>query len=136
MKNSFRFLGIWGALLAGAFAMQGGVYRQDMPSRWSFRQQRKVAVHPATVPGTVHTDLMANGMIPDPFIGENERQVQWVDKEDWVYETVFTPDSAVLAGKRADLVFEGLDTYAYVYLHDSLIIRADNMFRTWEQPVE
>lgn len=136
MKISFRLLCIWSALLAGVLAMQGGVYRQDMPSRWSFRQQRKVAVHPATVPGTVHTDLMANGMIPDPFIGENEREVQWVDKEDWVYETVFTPDSAVLAGKRVELVFEGLDTYADVYLNDSLIIRADNMFRTWEQPVE
>lgn len=123
-------------MFAAAFAASASVYRQNLPADWEFRQARKMQWHSATVPGTVHTDLMALNLIPDPFIGENERQVQWVDKEDWLYRTVFTPDSALLASGRIDLVFEGLDTYADVTLNDSLILSANNMFRTWEIPVK
>ena len=45
---------------------------------WAFRQERLRNWHPATVPGTVHTDLMALGSIEDPFFGMNERSVQWI----------------------------------------------------------
>lgn len=125
------------ALLISSFAASNAaVHRQSLPIDWQFRQERKVAWHPATVPGTVHTDLMAIGLIPDPFVGENERMVQWVDKEDWIYETRFDADSITRECGRVDLVFEGLDTYADVFLNDSLILKADNMFRTWEIPVE
>ena len=34
------------------------------------------------------------------------------------------------------LVFKGLDTYADVYLNDSLILKADNMFREWSVDVK
>ena len=42
--------------------------------------------YPATVPGVVHTDLLQNKIIEDPFFRLNERGLQWIDKEDWVYE--------------------------------------------------
>lgn len=112
------------------------VHRQEINAGWKFKEARKTQWHPATVPGTVHTDLMAEKILPDPFIAENERSVQWVDKEDWIYETVFDLDSASLGKSRIDLVFNGLDTYADVYLNDSLLLNADNMFRTWRVPVE
>lgn len=132
--SSYILAGIFSA--ASFLSAQAAVHRQNLPADWRFRQERKVAWHPATVPGTVHTDLMANGMIPDPFVGENERQVQWVDKEDWIYETTFNLDSLSAASEHIELVFEGLDTYADVRLNDSLLLRADNMFRTWQIPVE
>ena len=44
--------------------------------------------YPATVPGFIHTDLMANGIIPDPYIGTNEDSVQWVVEKEWRYRTV------------------------------------------------
>lgn len=103
---------------------------------WKFRQARTVEWHDATVPGTVHTDLMANGIIPDPFISQNERAVQWVDKEDWIYETSFDLDSELARQDNINIVFYGLDTYADVYVNDSLILKADNMFRQWEVPVK
>lgn len=112
------------------------VYRQDIADGWSFRQARGADTYSATVPGTVHTDLMANGLIPDPFVEQNERQVQWVDKEDWIYETAFDLDAPTQFRENVDLVFDGLDTYADVYLNDSLILRADNMFRRWSVPVK
>lgn len=122
-------------LLSATLMANANVVRQELDSGWQFRQNRKVQWHPATVPGTVHTDLMASDMIPDPFVGENERQVQWVDKEDWIYETRFDLTDSVRRCEEISLVFDGLDTYADVYLNDSLILRADNMFRRWEVPV-
>jgi len=40
---------------------------------------------PATIPGCAHTDLMVLGKIPDPFIGKNELEVQWIGDQDWEY---------------------------------------------------
>ncbi len=74
---------------------------------------------------------MANEIIEDPFFRLNERAVQWVDKEDWMYETILTPTADELSAQNQDLVFYGLDTYADVYLNGSPILNADNMHRTW-----
>lgn len=109
--------------------------RIQLTDGWQFRQARLNNWHPATVPGTVHTDLMAIGQIADPFFGLNERGVQWVDKEDWVYETTFSISAQQQARAHRELTFFGLDTYADVYLNDTLILQADNMFRTWRRDV-
>lgn len=109
---------------------------QRLDDDWQFREAKKVAWHKASVPGTVHTDLMANGLINDPFLGQNEREVQWVDKEDWVYQTTFDLDEVSVKRLNTNLVFDGLDTYADVYLNDSLILKANNMFRQWVVPVK
>ncbi|MGL4781212.1 MAG: glycosyl hydrolase 2 galactose-binding domain-containing protein, partial [Bacteroidales bacterium] len=106
-----------------------------LKSAWEFKQVRGHKWYPATVPGVVHTDLMDQGIIEDPFIRLNERGVQWVDKEDWEYKTLLEISPEVKNKKHIDLVFDGLDTYADVYLNDSLIIKADNMFRQWRKDV-
>lgn len=126
------------ALVIGSAAAQAGkVHRRNLSDcDWQFRQARGNDMHKATVPGTVHTDLMDNGLIPNPFVGQNERQVQWVDKEDWIYSTTFDLNEEAVADNFVSLVFDGLDTYADVYLNDSLVLRADNMFRRWEVPAK
>lgn len=105
---------------------------QDLSASWRFRQARSENWYPATVPGTVHTDLLAAGQIEDPYFRLNERSIQWVDKEDWVYETSFDVDRDLFDRQRIALCFDGLDTYADVYLNDSLLLQADNMFRRWQ----
>ena len=70
-------------------------------------------------------------MIEEPFFRLNERSVQWVDKEDWVYETTFDIPAKMLGYKNYRLVFNGLDTYADVELNGEKILSADNMFRRW-----
>ncbi len=102
---------------------------------WTFCQERLRNWHPAVVPGTVHTDLLALGYIEDPFFGMNERSVQWIDKEDWLYDNHFVVTEAQQQSARRELTFYGLDTYADVYLNDSLILKADNMFRIWRVDV-
>ena len=111
-------------------------HRQLLHDGWQFKQHRGVNWYNATVPGVVHTDLMANDIIEDPFYRLNERGVQWVDKEDWEYATTFTADKDVMSKECIELVFEGLDTYADVYLNDKLILKADNMFRRWRVDVK
>ena len=41
----------------------------ELNSNWQFRQKEKAQWYPAEVPGTIHTDLLANKLIPDPFSG-------------------------------------------------------------------
>lgn len=119
------------ALLLLSEAAIADVGERNLNDGWKFRQRRAEIWYPATVPGTVHTDLLANGIIEDPFFRLNERGVQWVDKEDWVYETTFKATAAEAAAINQQLVFYGLDTYAKVYLNHSEILNANNMHRTW-----
>jgi beta-mannosidase len=91
---------------------------------------------PATVPGCVHTDLLANGKIGDPFDGQNEKDQQWIDGYGWEYRTSFVADDALLSRDRLDLVWKGLDTYAEVLLNGAPILAANNMFREWRVDVK
>ncbi len=100
-------------------------------SGWTFRQVGKEEWHKASVPGSVHTDLLANKLIEDPFYRDNEPKLQWVGKTDWEYRTTFDVPAALLARRNVELVFDGLDTYAAVFLNDRPVLEADNMFRTW-----
>lgn len=98
-------------------------------SHWQFRKVGDTTSWmPATVPGCVHTDLIANNIIPDPFYGTNEAAVQWVEREDWEYQTFFEIKNKMLKQDFIRLNFEGLDTYADVYLNDTLILQSENMF--------
>jgi beta-mannosidase len=110
---------------------QPGPRERDLSGRWRFREARIGDWLPATVPGTVHTDLLANGKIPDPFYRTNERDLQWIDKKDWEYELAFDIDADTLAHDHVELCFAGLDTYADVTLNGAPVLSADNMFRSW-----
>lgn len=111
------------------------VAKRNLHDNWQFRQKNSETWHPATVPGTVHTDLMANDLIEDPFFRLNERSVQWVDKEDWWYETTFTATKDEVEAANQMLVFYGLDTYARIYLNHQEIDYVNNMHRTWRYDV-
>jgi beta-mannosidase len=110
---------------------------RDLDSGWQFRAVANVdradvkEWHSAQVPGVVQTDLLQNKLIPDPFDRDNEFHLQWIGLADWEYQTTFQVDAAALAHEHVDLVFEGLDTFADVYLNDQALLHADNMFRRW-----
>ncbi|RRJ96888.1 hypothetical protein Ga0100231_024310 [Opitutaceae bacterium TAV4] len=90
---------------------------------------------PATVPGCVHTDLLRDGQIPDPFYGTNELDLQWIEERDWEYQTTFNLSSSLLNDhEHIDLVADGLDTIATVYLNGHKLAATDNMFIGWRWP--
>jgi len=106
--------------------------RQELHRDWEFRMVGDEKWLPATVPGVVHTDLLNGGVIEDPFYRTNEKDLQWIGEEDWEYRTEFTVEEPLFNMDHVELVLEGLDTYADVYLNDSLVLSADNMFLEWQ----
>jgi beta-mannosidase len=103
----------------------------DLSPNWQFSEVGTNSWLPAKVPGCVHTDLLNNSKIEDPYFGNNEQKLQWIEKENWEYLASFNLDENILKNQLIELVFEGLDTHAKVFLNDSLLLLADNMFREW-----
>ncbi|MCC1482979.1 beta-mannosidase [Winogradskyella immobilis] len=103
----------------------------ELSDNWQFKQVSDSIWYNAKVPGQVHTDLLKNDLIENPFVGNNELDLQWISETDWEYTTNFFVDKETLSKKHLELNFEGLDTYANVYLNDSLILKANNAFREW-----
>jgi beta-mannosidase len=103
---------------------------------WQFRQvaaaqDAETGWLPATVPGDVHLDLLANKKISDPFYRDNESKLQWIQDASFEYRVDFNVTPTLLARSQVDLVFDGLDATANVYLNGTQVLFADNMFRTW-----
>ena len=109
---------------------------KEISENWTFNQLGENQWLPATVPGTVHTDLLDNDKIEDPFYRLNELDLQWIDKVDWEYKTTFLVDKEILGKDVVELDFKGLDTYAEVSLNGTNILSADNMFREWNADVK
>lgn len=82
----------------------------------------------ATVPGSVHQDLLAAGQIPDPFYGLNEYKVQWVGQCDWLYRCEFEVSAEQIRVGAATLCCDGLDTVATVWLNGEQVLSSNNMF--------
>jgi beta-mannosidase len=107
------------------------VNKIEIKENWQFRQVGTNDWFPATVPGCVHTDLIDNKKIEDPFYRVNEKNDQWIGEKDWEYKTTFIVDKSTLEQENIRMVFKGLDTYADIYINDSLILKTDNMHREW-----
>lgn len=90
----------------------------------------------AHVPGSVQQDLITTGQVPDPFLGQNEGAIQWAGLTDWQYRTTITATPDMLARGHVDLVLDGLDTFAQVYLNGKQILTADNAHRQWRVAVK
>jgi beta-mannosidase len=86
-------------------------------------------VVPATVPGCVHTDLLAAGLIPDPLLGNREPELAWIGKSDWLYTNRFALDAT--DDERVDLVCAGLDTIAELELNGVPVGSTANMHRSY-----
>ncbi len=109
---------------------------QTLTGDWKLRKADEDEWLPATVPGGVHTDLLAAGKIADPFCGDEEKRVQWVAESDWIYRRTFVVDQDLLDEERVELVCDGLDTLAEVTLNGHLVGSAENMFRRYAWPVK
>jgi len=102
---------------------------------WSFQMKGESEWLPAEVPGCVHTDLLKNDKIPEPFYRNNEKNLQWIDKKDWIYRCSFVLDSLQPEHNKILLNLEGLDTYTKVVLNGQFVLETDNMFRNYRKDV-
>ncbi|HHS95765.1 MAG TPA: glycoside hydrolase family 2 protein, partial [Phaeodactylibacter sp.] len=105
---------------------------QVLLKKWEMRQADSDDWMPvATIPSTVHTALLANKRIEEPFYADNFLKQDWIATKDWEYRKRFDVQPELLQEEVVELLFKGLDTYADVYLNGQKILKADNMFRSW-----
>ena len=83
----------------------------------------------------VHLDLLAAGLIPDPYLDDNEALLAWIGLVDWTYETSFVVTAADLSADRHELVFDGLDTVAVVELNGAPLAEVANQHRGYRLDV-
>ncbi|KAK6453648.1 beta-mannosidase precursor [Scheffersomyces xylosifermentans] len=104
-------------------------YREHKTQEWKHSRKGAIVTE-------IHADLLENKEIPDPFINANERDVQWVGEKDWEYYNEFLVSDNAKELAVSELVFEGLDTFATVYLNEEQILTTDNMFREYRVNVK
>lgn len=123
-------------------------YKTELSKNWKFSlsgnnilplQLKKKGIKnnqllPATVPGTIHTDLINNKLIDDPYFSDNEVTMNWISECDWVYQTEFNFKKK--SDSDIDLIFEGLDTICDIYLNNKKLGSTDNMFLTYKYNVK
>lgn len=107
-----------------------------LTANWTLAADTLMQSLAVQLPADVHTSLLADSLIDDPLEGTNESGLQWIDKQQWVFSTRFETKKEWLHQTHVELVFEGIDTYAWVYLNDSLLFFADNMFRSWRKDIK
>jgi beta-mannosidase len=103
----------------------------NLNKNWQFKSTSTELWQPAIVPGTVHSNLIKTKQIDNPFYANNEQKLQWIDSLNWEYQCQFNIPQNVFEKKNIDIVFDGLDTYADVYVNDQLLLNANNMFVQW-----
>ncbi|KAL7274029.1 hypothetical protein RUND412_003089 [Rhizina undulata] len=104
--------------------------KTELNKNWEFRQLTEPITEYRPVsqfPTNIHLDLLYHGLVPDPFLGKNELDVQWVGETDWVYRTTF-PTPKIPSGGKCELYFEGLDTFARILVNSAVVAETDNMF--------
>lgn len=112
----------------------------ELDKNWLFKQSGPDAIVPeflptARFPTDVYSDLLRHNLVPDPFRGMNEQDVQWVSEKTWIYQTSFKTPKDASKASHAVLIFEGLDTFASVKLNGAEILQTDNMFIRYEVEV-
>ena len=109
--------------------------RLSLDGPWTLTEAGHDESIPASVPGVVHLDLLAAGRIPDPYVGANERDVQWVGERDWTYRRTFTVPADFLDAHAVTLCADGLDTLCTVRVNGAVVAEADDMVRRWRWDV-
>ena len=91
---------------------------------------------PANVPGDITIDLYNAGLVKNPYFGDNQKENDWIPRKDFTYVTEINADDALLAQEDIQLVFDGIDVYADIYLNGQLLGSTDNMFLQYRYDVK
>ena len=90
----------------------------DLSSGWKFKNYNSNEFFSAKVPGCIHLDLLNHKLIPDPFFGINEKELQWISDNNWIYKLDFFIDENFIKKKYKRIIFYGIDTFAIIYLNN------------------
>lgn len=102
-----------------------------LTDNWRFRAKEDSVWRPVNIPGNVFTHLKEHDLINHPFKQSNELEIQWVSERFWEYESVFSLTEDELQNQNIELNFQGIDTYADVFVNDQFVLHTNNAFRKW-----
>ncbi len=111
----------------------------ESESSWEFLYYKSAADSawlPTSYERTIFNDLNKNKIISNPYQSSNSDSIQWVNERKWKYRNYFSVPETILSKKNILIRFNGLDTYANVWLNGNKILEATNMFRIWEVAVK
>lgn len=100
---------------------------------WYFSIGKNKKQYMAIVPGSNINDMVCNKIIPNPYLDNNIDQLSWIEDSSFTYVTAF--DLQVRSEFNYEVIFEGLDTYAEVYLNNQLVLKSNNMFIAYQRPI-
>lgn len=103
--------------------------RIDLTGVWTLKQASGDQAIPANVPGDNYSALLAAGLVPEPYYGKNEQEVQWVHDRDWKYEREFEVSEKLLKYSSVYLNAEVLDTFAEIRVNGKKVASTRNMFK-------
>lgn len=109
---------------------------QSLNSGWNLQTDTLSIDLQVDIPSVVQADLYENGLIPHPYLGKVEQDLQWIPQQIWDYSLKFDVDNDIFEKDNIDLIFNGLDTYADVWLNGEKIIHSDNMFVKYQKEVK
>ena len=109
---------------------------QELNDSWNVATDTLNINMKVDVPSVIIADMYEKGLIPHPYYGSVEPQLQWIPQREWVYTLNFDAEDGIMNEDVVELVFDGLDTYADVWLNDKHLFYADNMFKKWTCDVE
>ena len=110
---------------------------QSLNQGWNLKTDTLNINLQVNIPSEAHADLYENGLIPHPYgEGDEEKQLQWIPQHQWDYSLKFDVDKNIWQNDNIDLIFNGLDTYADVWLNGEKILHSDNMFVRYEKDVK
>ena len=129
MRYLFRFL------LVVCAALPCRAVELDLAGEWTLSGSNEVGAAiscPIAVPGDTHTSLLAAKLIPNPFWGCNETNVQWVGRHDWTITRTFEVSRELLDSKEVVLRLEDCDTFCTVRINGVVVGRAADRFQRYD----
>ena len=109
---------------------------QSLNKHWNLKTDTLSIDLQVDIPSVIQSDLYENGLIPHPYLGKVEQDLQWIPQREWDYFLRFDVDKNVFEKDNIELIFNGLDTYADVWLNGEKILHSDNMFVKYQKEVK
>lgn len=98
---------------------------------WTYQSVNDESWLKCQIPNSIYTILEQSNIIQSPFLGNAEAKLDWISKKTWVFKNTFDLNLQDIQHEHIEIQFKDLDTYAEVYLNDSLIGKTNNAFRIW-----
>ena len=135
MKKVLVLLSLVAFLVVCQKAESQNVIEKSLNQGWTLTGDTLDIKMQVDMPSVVQQSLYENGIIPHPYLGTVENDLLWISDHNWDYVLHFDVNRKLFEKENIELVFEGIDTYAEVFLNGKKLFFADNQFRSWKQRV-